>query len=460
MTHYFRITLLGCLIMHACGNSAFLDPTPDMARVVPQSLEDLQAILDNTRYMNGMTNTGAGITPIVGEIAADDYYFDKPSFYPYLPDVLKNCYIRRTAEVFLTSELTDWDSAYQGILYANLVLQTLPVVKYASGQERLRDNLEGSALFHRAHFYYHLAQIFCPHYQTETAAASRGLPLRLTADVNEILDWATLQQTYGQIIGDLQKSIGLLAERPSYATRPSRMASYALLARTYLTMGNYQSAFNYADSCLQIEDKLMDYNTLDPTAAYPFERYNDEVIYACLMPSLAPLNTFTASVDSNLLDSYEALDLRRSLFFHQPNDLEKTGYEFRGSYDGNATFFSGIARDEMYLIRAEANARMDRTQNAMVDLNAVLRMRFKSAAFEPRITLDATEALTIILDERRKELVMRGLRWTDLRRLNTDPRFARTLIREMNGERYELAPNDPSYVFPIPSNIKAFHPEK
>jgi len=56
------------------------------------------------------------------------------------------------------------------------------------------------------------------------------------------------------------------------------------------------------------------------------------------------------------------------------------------------------------------------------------------------------------LKERRKELLFRGLRWTDLRRLNLDPRFAVTLARNVSGQIYSLPPEDPRYAWPIPDD--------
>ena len=53
---------------------------------------------------------------------------------------------------------------------------------------------------------------------------------------------------------------------------------------------------------------------------------------------------------------------------------------------------------------------------------------------------------------------MRGLRWTDLRRLNRDPRYAVTLTRSINGTTYMLPPNDARYVYPIPDAVIAANP--
>ena len=55
-----------------------------------------------------------------------------------------------------------------------------------------------------------------------------------------------------------------------------------------------------------------------------------------------------------------------------------------------------------------------------------------------------------ILAERRKELVMRGTRWADLRRLNKEPKYATTLVRDLDAEQYELKPGSPKWVWPLP----------
>ncbi len=77
--------------------------------------------------------------------------------------------------------------------------------------------------------------------------------------------------------------------------------------------------------------------------------------------------------------------------------------------------------------------------------------RWKTGTFVPFTANTQEEALQIILQERRKLLLGRNLRWTDLCRLNLDLRFAVTLTRNVKGQQYTLPPNDPRYTMYIPN---------
>ncbi|WP_186774472.1 RagB/SusD family nutrient uptake outer membrane protein [Chitinophaga pinensis] len=69
----------------------------------------------------------------------------------------------------------------------------------------------------------------------------------------------------------------------------------------------------------------------------------------------------------------------------------------------------------------------------MKDLNTLLRSRWVTGTYADMTATDGADALLKVLRERRKELIFRGRRWTDLRRLNKDPRFAKTIVRKING---------------------------
>ena len=140
---------------------------------------------------------------------------------------------------------------------------------------------------------------------------------------------------------------------------------------------------------------------------------------------------------------YAPGDLRKSIFFKASG----SSGTFKGNYSGIVAIFGGLATDELYLVRAECAARQGQTAAAMADLNTLLAKRWKTGTFVPLSAPDAATALAIILAERRKELVGRNLRWTDLRRLNNV-----SLVRTLNGTTYTLAPGSPRYTYPLPAD--------
>ena len=198
----------------------------------------------------------------------------------------------------------------------------------------------------------------------------------------------------------------------------------------------------------------MDYNSLDSNSANPISRFNDEVIFQAISQSVDPIAPYKCNIDSTLYRSYAVNDLRKVIYFKDNGD---STYSFKGDYDGGSQnyghSFTGIVTDEQYLIKAECDARLEKPDDGLKFLNELLVKRYSAANFIPVATTDSVELLTIILNERRKELLFRATRWTDLKRLNKDSRFAVSLTRKLNGAIYQLPPNDVRYVALLPKTV-------
>jgi hypothetical protein len=433
----------------SCRKGGFLDTKPDQTLQIPTTITDCQALLDNDVVMNGYGGHGY---PSLGFTGCDDYYVNSVQFSQYtLTDQHAVVWAK---DIYAEQEVDDWDLPYRTILYANAAKQGLEALHPAPMDQSAWNNAYGSAFFFRAFAYFQLAQIFAPAYDSASAGTDLGLPLRKSADVNEKFTRGTVKVTYDQIIADLVTAIPLLPNVPLSSTRPSKAAVYGLLSRVYLSARAYSTALLYADSCLQIRPGLLDYNTADPANPLPFTRSNTEVIFGAAITSTlltpSPAVIRRSFTDSTLFASYQPDDLRKILFF-------KNGRFFFGRYDEDGYTFCGIATDEIYLTRAECYAREGNTAGAMADLNTLLVNRWASGTFTPYTAVDAADALRQVLTERRKELLYRGLRWTDLRRLNKDPATATTLFRTVNGQEYTLLPNSPRYVYAIPENVIQFN---
>ena len=195
----------------------------------------------------------------------------------------------------------------------------------------------------------------------------------------------------------------------------------------------------------------MDYND-DPSiianSTVPFMKFNSEVIFHA-EGILNPLYNSWANIDSLLYASYDSNDLRKTLFF---NDHLNGTFGFKGNYTADVTIFDGIATDEVYLTRAECYARTGNKDAALEYLNSLLIKRWKAGTFIPVIASDAVDALDKILIERRKQLLMRDLRWMDIKRLNKEGANI-SLRRTVNVITYSLQPNDNKFALPLPETI-------
>lgn len=439
---------------YGCSKSEFLNQKPNQSDVVPQSLADYRAILDQDRDVNGMGGAGRGPVPGLGEIGADNYYIPDANFRNLRPQ--HQNYYRWDEKVYLDYPVFSWNWPYLTVFYANVVLNGLESSDFESDSQENRELL-GEALFTRAHAFYHLAQVFVPPFDDNNLDLPLGLPLRLSADINEDLKRSTIGETYARIEDDLLRAKNLISSEPLVKTRPSKQAVYGQLARLYLIKRDYEGALAYADSCLYIQNELLDYNFLNADDRFPFGdiENNPEIIYLCNMASDydAPISLMFARIDSILFESYLDGDLRKRLYFHNEDD----GYSFKGSYSGNLPHFAGIATDEMYLIKAECLARKGDIDAALRELNKLLSRRWHTDLFVPVTANGELEALGLILAERRKQLIFRGQRWIDLRRLNME-NYQITLKRELDGQEYFLMPNDDRYTWPIPDDVISFYP--
>lgn len=430
----------GCLLI-SCEK--FLDVKPDKSLAVPATAKDLQAMLDFETRMN--TNY-----PVAGDIAGDDYYL-KPADWSTLMLVDdRNAYTWEKTAV----PGQDWQFTYSRVFPANVVLDLVDDVFEGVPNRDDYNAIKGTALFFRGYSYFLAAEVFTMPYQGTTAPSRLGLPLRLTSDVNDKTVRPTQQETYDQIIKDLTEASRLLPVVTAFKTRPGRAAAFAALTRVCLVRGDYAKAGAYADSSLLLNNELIDYNTVNAAMANPFQIFNSEVLLHALGRSnTGVFSPSRARVDTILYASYHANDLRKAIYFKKNAD---NSFQFKGSYGGSnsGALFAGLATDEMYLTKAECLARLGKGQEAMEVLNSLLKKRWKAATFTGLTAASDQEALDIILRERRKELLFRGsIRWMDLRRLNHDPAFARTLTRRMDQEQFILPPNDKRYAFLIPWSV-------
>jgi starch-binding outer membrane protein, SusD/RagB family len=437
--------LVGIISLMSCSKKKFLNEPPSSDLFIPTTLADFRALLENDNVMSE--------TPMMGELSADNYYIPD-LFYNNLRTREHTCYTwEDSIYIFNEAIIDDWNKPYQQVFYANVILQGLEKIDETPANRVERNSILGSALFIRSYAFFNLVQVFSPAYDAglSTEDNKYGIPLRLKPEFQESKR-NSVTETYDQIIGDLNWSIRNLpsAVDSNHLNRPTKPAAYALMARVYLSMRQYEKALDYADSCLDLYNVLIYYDTLNlsPTNTFPFRRKNVETLYQSRVLTTTNVLRALASpiyVDSNLYTSYSPNDLRKYAFYNGSGIM-------RPGYNGSLYMFTGLATDEMFCIKAECLAREGNATEAINVLNKLLEKRYDSGTFIPLIAANPTDALDTILAERRKELSFRGLRWSDLRRLNKE---GRNIIpkRFVNGILKQLPVNSKKYVLPLPKDV-------
>jgi tetratricopeptide (TPR) repeat protein len=442
-----KLILLVTLLIFAGCQKDFLDKKPDRSKLVPVTIADFQAMLDYSLFFT---------SPGLQEISADDFYTTDAGLSPM--SVLQvNAYTWSPSIFAGVATIADWSIPYQQVFTANVVLEGLEAFPVDAQASQDYKSLKGTAFFYRSFAFYNLSQLFAPPYESATADRLPGIALRLVSDVNARPPRATVKQTYDQILQDLQTCLPLLPDQVVYKNRPSKSAALAMLARVYLSMGDYTNAGLYADKALQLHPGLLDYSSIKWNATdrlFPsaLPNGNAEVIYYRGLSIYSfPTSSALAGVDQALYSSYANDDLRKSLFFR---DRGNGFFTIRGTYGGpvNPALFGGLATDELYLIRAECAARKGDLGSALADINKLLSYRWQPGKYVDYNSNDRGAVLSTILLERRKELIGRGLRWTDLRRLNLDPKYKIDLQRTVKDKTYILPANSSRYTFPIPDD--------
>ena len=227
-------------VFYTSSCKKFLNEKPDKKLVVPKTVADLQALLDNNAVMN---RTDAAFD----EASTTDYYVPEIN-QPYLQneyDYLGAAYTWQN-NVLLNHPKNDWFNLYNVVGIANTTLDFVDGIERKSSNSLELDNIKGQALFFKARAYLKAAFLHAKAYDESTADQDLGIVLRSTTDFNVKSVRASVKDTYDSILSHLEQAAELLPVISKHQMRPSKPAAYALLARTWLSMRNYKKAL-YGD---------------------------------------------------------------------------------------------------------------------------------------------------------------------------------------------------------------------
>lgn len=342
-----------------------------------------------------------------------------------------------------------WRGPAPGILRSNLVLKNVPDMAIS---QAIKDRIVGEAYFLRAHYYFILIRLFgdVPLITVPQTPEDDLRPARTPK-----------AQVYDLIISDLKKAIDLLPIRSTYTGadvgRASKGSAVGMLAKVYLTLGNYAETVNY---CRQVTALGYQLNSNYSDNFSPATRNSNEALFEVQYKGKTSysfwdnenqaswVSTFTGPRNADFVgggygwnqptaefvNQYEAGDNRKDktiLYAGCPDFDGKpflaaystTGYNLRKflvprslspDYDTNPSNWPVLRYADVLLMEAEALCELNKLTEALIPLNQV-RQRAGLAGVSGLNQIDLRNKIKA---ERRIELAFEGQRWFDLVRYN------------------------------------------
>jgi tetratricopeptide repeat protein len=446
-----------CVVVMLTGCNDYLDIKPKGEKI-PKTVTDYETLL-NYESVQKVSDT-------YPTYLTDDVYLPdvaQGTATPGLNSVdqsILNLYLFKK-DVF--GEAQDdgfWFASYNRIYYYNTVIDNIMDAEGPSEQQK--HSIRAEALISRALEYLYLVNGYAKHYDVRTAETDPGVPLILDEDISKKdLVRASVKDVYAQIQSDLQAALPNLPAQPKgNAFRASKAAGYGILAKMYLYMGNYTEALKAANEVLEINNSLLDlkkYAVVKVQSSIgrtnvPQDIDNPENIYIKFAPYVYGLSSKVFGSDE-LISLFSEDDMRLQVYFTKNfRNIPTDKYVWAPYLRANLA----VSSPEIYLIAAECEAREGSIERAIALINKLRDNRIKNNT--DIVATDRNDALQKVLEERRRELAMSGMvRYIDLKRLNQESQFAKTVTHVTGEGTFSLEPNSPLYVLPIPAKVMRFN---
>lgn len=322
----------------------------------------------------------------------------------------------------------------------------------------------------RAETYFWLIQWFAKPYNLDPEAMGLPILVKPVGPQDPGVPRAKVKEVYAQIITDLKFAEANLPATKTSIYRVTKASIQGVLARVYLTMGNYPEASSYA-KLARAAKPLSSANDLlagfrNPTSEWIYavnSRTDDNAGFITVNSFYDPYDVGYSSfrVSKSFLDSFAANDERKKQFLikddpEDPTSAADYGRRGEGWLINKFDFLTTPAQNqvlmrssEMYLIEAEAEAMQGGANEAAakVALQAIQQRAMPGAA----LSANTGQALVKeILAERSKELYGEGFKYFDL--LRTKQPVTR-IADSANGGHWSAVnfqPGDNKLAMPIP----------
>ncbi len=453
------------LISLSCTRDNYLDFQPKGV-IIPSKVEDYRRLLDlidGVSFSDRNLIGGFGNRPLRTEFVTDGYILSNGiiSAFGFGQSEIRT-YLFEDEPFSNQDEDSSWGTYYEQIYAANLILDGLANLTDGTPEEIAA--LAAEAKLHRAFAYFDLVNHYGLHYSPSSATTDLGVPIR-EGILFENVDFTrvSVQATYDYIINDILEALPNLVDtqQGELFFRPSKVAAYGFLSKVYLYQGRYADALDAVENSLALKNDLRNIND-DPEffensaiiKVFPGYLEDPEIVWH-------KLSFTTLIVDEAFVDMlYEGDDLR-SEWFATIRDF--FGFDIDGVYYGadssNFQKANGINTPDLYLVRAECNARLGNVAAANSDLNTLRQNRFATGKYVPVNISDADDLLIFIKNERRRELVGNLERMFDIKRYNQFDNANISLTHTIGNRTETLPANSKNWALPIAQSIVQLNPE-
>ncbi|MCS3556146.1 MULTISPECIES: RagB/SusD family nutrient uptake outer membrane protein [unclassified Sphingobacterium] len=465
MKHILKYLFIFFALFLLVGCKKFLNVRVDNNTINPRTVTDFEEMLNGSTIaepnflLADFVSDDIQLSDLVLSNGSEGSYFVK-------------AYLWDDAVWAATEDDYMYNETYKRILQMNIILDN--IMQADSGSAERKEIVAAQAKINRAYCYYQLVNLYGADYQNTNAAKELAVPLVLHPDASELPHRNTVQEVYDQVLVDLNDAVstGSLPDFGVDVIHPGKAAAQALLARTYLNMDDYDKALASAELVLKIKNTLLDYRRFDFVTSdnpqggisnKPFtlrdQQSNPEILLARVCIDLPFYNKFleTFYISRDVEELYGTKDLRFVYNFKPRRDTIPPSYLYYSNDERQSMQFNySIGVPEMMLIKAECLARKGEGTAAIQLLDQLRQYRFADVDYS-KLEGSSTDALTLVLKERQRELYMRGgMRLFDLKRLNNEPKYKRDLERKSLKDSLitTLEAGSPRYLIPFaPKNI-------
>ncbi|SMC40196.1 RagB/SusD family nutrient uptake outer membrane protein [Pedobacter africanus] len=444
-----KMSILLLLLISFSGCKKFIDVIPP-GKKIPKTFTDYEALMRD-EYGNHRA-------VITQALLLQNDKFEASSTLNFYPLYTANYFWNESADriAMNNADETTYYATYGAISTSNLLVEHAGEATEATQAQK--DELIAQAKVLRALNYYILANYYADTYEEANAASKLSVPLILSADIGAAYTQVSIKDIYAFMLKDIDEAIPALQATSATVLHPNLGAAYALKARINLTMGRYQEALNAANEALKYNDKLFDWVQYYNTYKAQIEAPNVYTNAPSPMGHNYVENYYFRHGATHQPGREAAIRLDRATRFENGDARFKSRWKLRtvgaDTYHTSITtgFYNigGLTTTEVYLTKAECQARLNDVGGAMGTLNAVRVKRIFPANYVALSAANTADAVKLIQRTKANELIFSITVFADARRLNKDPQYASTLTKTENGNNYSLSPASHLWTMPFP----------